>query len=93
MAELEEIRCLAKIAIDQLLDPQVIMPVTFLQITEKPWEAAGPERFKLLLHGFHIGGQRQLAAVIKDQVIGGVDALQFEEVTHRGPQLGELGLI
>ena len=69
------------------------MTMSLFHIAQQAGKTAWLERFELFLHGFHIGRQRQLAAVIKDQVISRVDALQFEEVTHRGSQSGELCLI
>jgi hypothetical protein len=56
-------------------------------------ETARFDGFQLLLHRFHIGGQRQFTAIVEDQVIGWVDALQFEHLAHRGAQRGELGFV
>ena len=62
------------------------MPVTFLQVTQKTLETSWLDCFQLLLHGFHIGSERELAAIIEDQMIGWVDALQIEPFVQRCSQ-------
>ena len=80
--EAEEIGGLAEIAVDQFVQDELVVPFTFLQVTQKTLETSRLDGFQLLLHGFHIGSERKLAAVIKDQMIGWVDALQVEPFAH-----------
>jgi hypothetical protein len=76
--EAEEIGGLAEIAVDQFIHGELIVSVTFLQVTQKTLETSRLDRFQLLLQGFHIGREREPAAIIKDQVIRWVYALQVE---------------
>ncbi len=64
------------------------MPLPFEQIAQQTLKTAGLEFLQLLLHGFHIGCQRKLAAVIKQQMIGGIDPLQIQAArTSKHPVL------
>ena len=84
--EVEEIGGLAEIAVDQFVQNQLVVPFTFLQVTQKTLETSRLDGFQLLLHGFHIGSERKLAAIIEDQMIGWVDALQVEPFVHGSSQ-------
>ena len=79
---LKKSEALRKSRLTSLSKTELVVPVTFLQVTQKTLETSRLDRFQLLLHGFHIGGERKLAAIIEDQMIGWVDALQVEPFAH-----------
>ena len=68
------------------------MALPFQHVAQHSLKAAWFKRVKLVLHGLHIGGQSQPAAIVKHQVIGGVNPLQLELLKQRSPQCGEFFL-
>ena len=68
------------------------MAMPFIHVAQKTLKAARFDRFQLVLHGLHIGGERQLAAIVEDQVIGGVNPLQVE-LSTASAQCGEFFFI
>src|SRR6266496_4943549 len=80
--ERKEIRCFAKIAVDQAFHAERVMTMTFRHIAHQTLKTPRFESFELLLHRFHIRGERQLAAIIEDEMIRGVNALQIKHLAH-----------
>ena len=73
IAQFEEVSRLAKIGLDQSLDAQMVMAVALLQVAQECLKTSRLDRFKLSLQGVKIRGQRQLAAIVEDEVVGRVE--------------------
>src|SRR5689334_15549390 len=93
ICERKKLRGLAKIAIDQLFDTQVIMPLTFRHILLQPLKASRLKGLELILHSFHVGGERQLTAIIKYKMVGWIHTLQIKFFLHRCTQGMKLSFI
>ncbi len=91
--EAEEIGGSAEIAVDQFIQGEFVVASAFFQISQKILETSSLEHFQLLLHGFQVRPERQQTAIIKDQVVGWVDALQIKQFVHRCPQCHKFSIV
>ncbi len=71
----EKLARTAKIAVDQVTHRLVVMAVSLVHVTQEALEAVRLYGFQLIVHRLHVGGERQLAAIVKDQAVRRVHPL------------------
>ncbi len=90
VVEVEEVAEATEVAVDQLLRAQLVVAVALVHVAQQPVERAALDALQLVVHALHVRRQVEPAAVVKDEVIGRVDALQIEHLAHLRPQPAEL---
>src|SRR5271157_2893382 len=89
----KEIRSLAKITLDQFLDAKMVMTIPLIHVTHETLEASVLECFKLFLQRLHIRCEGKLTAVIENQMICRVNALQVQNIRDGRAQRSEFRLV
>jgi len=93
VAQREELQRRAEIAPHQPLHRHVVMAVALFHVAQKSLEAARLDGLQLLAHGVEVGGEGELAAVVEDQAIGGIDPPQIQHLAQGYAQRGEFRLV
>ena len=75
VADGEEIRGMAKIALHQAIHGYAVMTFAFLKVAQIGSETAPLDCLQLLMHRAQIRREGELTAVVEDHVVGWVDTL------------------
>ena len=67
--------------------------MAFIHITEESLKTTVFKSLKLFLQGFHVGSERKLAAIVEDQTISRIHALQVQHITHGDAEGGEFRFV
>jgi hypothetical protein len=74
----EEVGGSAEVPIDQLVENELIVAPSFPQVALKALEAPGLDALQLIPHGCHVGGKRELAAVVEDEAVRWINLTKLE---------------